>query len=80
VNKIREQCQKQEDTLKEQEGELDSKRSELQKLKDEENALNKQYDEGMNDMKALSKNLQDTQLEISQVSLSGFSLHSFCNY
>jgi hypothetical protein len=43
----------------------------LQKLKDEENALNKQYDEGMNDMKALSKNLQDTQLEISQVSLGG---------
>jgi epidermal growth factor receptor substrate 15 len=67
VNKIRDQCQKQEDTLKEQEGELDSKRSELQKLKDEENSLNKQYDEGLNELQTLSKNLQDTQLEISQV-------------
>ncbi|XP_062547688.1 epidermal growth factor receptor substrate 15-like 1 isoform X2 [Armigeres subalbatus] len=67
VNKIREQCQKQEATLKEQEGELDSRRSELQKLKDEEHALEKEYNAGTKDVDRLTSQLQDTQLEISQV-------------
>ncbi|XP_055539041.1 epidermal growth factor receptor substrate 15-like 1 isoform X2 [Wyeomyia smithii] len=67
VNKIREQCQKQEATLKEQEGELDSRRSELQKLKDEEQALEKEYNAGTKDVDRLTSQLQDTQLEISQV-------------
>ncbi|XP_065088849.1 epidermal growth factor receptor substrate 15-like 1 isoform X2 [Ochlerotatus camptorhynchus] len=67
VNKIREQCQKQEDTLKEQEGELDSRRSELQKLKDEEHALEKEYHSSTKDVDRLTSQLQDTQLEISQV-------------
>ncbi|XP_058815246.1 epidermal growth factor receptor substrate 15-like 1 isoform X2 [Topomyia yanbarensis] len=67
VNKIREQCQKQEATLKEQEGELDSRRSELQKLKDEEQALEREYNSGTKDVDRLTSQLQDTQLEISQV-------------
>lgn len=73
VNKIREQCQKQEETIKEQEGELDSKRSELQKLKDEESALEKEYDTNLLELRSLSTKLQDTQLQISQVRL--FSSH-----
>lgn len=67
VNKIREQCQKQEETIKDQEGELDSRRSELQKLKDEETALEKEYDTNLSELQSLSTKLQDTQLQISQV-------------
>ncbi|XP_058451145.1 epidermal growth factor receptor substrate 15-like 1 isoform X2 [Malaya genurostris] len=67
VNKIRDQCQKQEATLKEQEGELDSRRSELQKLKDEEQALEREYNSGTKDVDRLTSQLQDTQIEISQV-------------
>lgn len=67
VNKIREQCQKQEETIKEQEGELDSRRSELQKLKDEETALETEYNTNLSELQSLSTKLQDTQLQISQV-------------
>lgn len=70
VTKIREQSQKQEETIREQEGELDSKRSELQKLKDEEASLEKEYNDNKNKFERLSKSLQDTQLQISQVSRS----------
>ncbi|XP_035913025.1 epidermal growth factor receptor substrate 15-like 1 isoform X5 [Anopheles stephensi] len=65
--RIREQCQKQEATLKEQEGELDSRRSELQKLKDEEQSLEKEYHSSTKEVDRLTSQLQDTQLEISQV-------------
>lgn len=67
MSKIKEECQKQEETIREQEGELDSKRSELQKLKDEETALEIEYEKNKNELSTLSKNLQDTQLEICQV-------------
>uniref|UniRef100_A0AAG5DT52 Epidermal growth factor receptor substrate 15-like 1 n=1 Tax=Anopheles atroparvus TaxID=41427 RepID=A0AAG5DT52_ANOAO len=67
VNKIREQCQKQEATLKEQEGELDSRRSELQKLKEEEQTLEKECMTSIKEVDRLTSQLQDTQLEISQV-------------
>ncbi|XP_055858592.1 epidermal growth factor receptor substrate 15-like 1 isoform X2 [Episyrphus balteatus] len=67
VNKVREQCSKQEETINEQEGELNSKRSELQKLKDEEASLEKDYEENRKELDNLSRNLQDTQLQISQV-------------
>uniref|UniRef100_A0A2M4A7M9 Putative epidermal growth factor receptor substrate 15-like 1 isoform x3 n=1 Tax=Anopheles triannulatus TaxID=58253 RepID=A0A2M4A7M9_9DIPT len=67
VNKIRDQCQKQEAALKEQEGELDSRRSELQKLKNEEDALEKEFLAGTKEVDQLTSQLQDTQLEISQV-------------
>lgn len=67
VNKIRDQCQKQEDTIREQESELDSKRGELQKLKDEEQALTRQYDTNQHELDGLTRNLQDTQFQISQI-------------
>lgn len=67
VTKIRDQCQKQEEAIREQEGELNSKRSELQKLKDEESALELEYDKNRHDVENLSKKLQDTQLQICQV-------------
>lgn len=67
MNKIRDQCQKQESTIKDQESELDTKRSELQKLKDEEAALEHQYDDSQLELDKLTGKLQDTQLEISQI-------------
>lgn len=80
VTKIREQCQKQEETIREQEGEIDSKRSELQKLKDEEAALELEYDQNRRELDKLSTNLQKTQLQICQVSISSLILtNSNCN-
>lgn len=73
VTKIREQCQKQEETIREQEGELDSKRSELQKLKDEEAALEREYSENQRNLEMLTKSLQDTQLQICQVMIADFA-------
>lgn len=67
VTKIREQCQKQEETIREQETELDSKKGELQKLKDEESTLEKEYEENKRLLEKLSQTLQDTQLQICQV-------------
>lgn len=67
VDKVREQCQKQEEVLKETESEVDIKRAELQKLKDEEQQLQKDTDESQRKLELLSKILQETQLQISQV-------------
>ncbi|KAL9692358.1 hypothetical protein quinque_016385 [Culex quinquefasciatus] len=44
-----------------------SRRSELQKLKDEEQALEREYNSCTKDVDRLTSQLQDTQLEISQV-------------
>lgn len=46
---------------------MDSRRSELQKLKDEEHALEKEYHSSTKDVDRLTSQLQDTQIEISQV-------------
>lgn len=43
------------------------KRNELQKLKDEENALQKEYDDSNHELEKLTKHLQNTQLQISSV-------------
>lgn len=67
MDKVREQCQKQEEVLKETESEVDVKRAELQKLKEEEQQLQKDSDESQRKLELLSKILQDTQLQISQV-------------
>lgn len=69
VAKIREQSQKQEETIREQETELDSKKGELQKLKDEESSLEKEYEENKRKLEKLSQTLQDTQLQICQVTI-----------
>lgn len=53
--------------MKEQETELDTRRSELQKLKEEEASLEHEYDDGLKELENLSHQLQDTQLQISQV-------------
>lgn len=78
VAKIREQCQKQEETIREQETELDSKRGELQKLKDEESSLEKEYEENKQKLEKLSKSLQDTQLQICQVGIE--NIPNLSNY
>lgn len=67
VTKIRDQCTMQEETIKEQTTELDAKKSELQSLKDEENALETEHKNSTAEMDNMTKNLQDTQLQISQV-------------
>lgn len=67
MNKLRDQCQKQEETIKEQEGELNSRKEELQKLKEEEQGLEKEYDSSLKEKEKISVQLQDTQLQISQV-------------
>lgn len=69
VNKIRDKCQKQEDTIHEMEGEVDSKRGELQKLKDEETSLEREYESNKHELDNVSHSLQDTKLQISQVSV-----------
>lgn len=68
VAKIREQCLKQEETIRDQEGELDQRKGELQRLKDEEAALEAEHEKNKNEVIRLSHNLQDTQLQICQVS------------
>lgn len=67
MDKVREQCQKQEEVLKETESEVDVKRAELQKLKEEEQQLQKDSDESQRKLELLTRILQDTQLQISQV-------------
>lgn len=67
MNKLREQCQKQEETIREQEGELDSRKQELQKLKEEEQSLENDYNTSLKEKDNISVQLQDTQLQISQV-------------
>lgn len=80
VTKIREQCQKQEETIREQETELDSKKGELQKLKDEESTLEKEYEENKRLLEKLSQTLQDTQLQICQVNKLTFQFRSSVNF
>lgn len=76
VTKIREQCQKQEEAIREQEGELNSKKNELQKLKDEESSLELEFDKNRHEIENLSRKLQDTQLQISQV--NSVQYFTFC--
>lgn len=67
VNKIRDKCQKQEETIHDMEGEVESKRGELQKLKDEETSLEREYENNKRELDNVSHSLQDTKLQISQV-------------
>lgn len=57
----------QEDTIKEQETELNGRKEEIQKLKDEEKALEQEYDQNLKEKERISVQLQDTQLQISQI-------------
>jgi epidermal growth factor receptor substrate 15 len=46
---------------------LGSRKEELQKLKDEEHSLEQEYDRSLKEKEKISVQLQDTQLQISQV-------------
>jgi septal ring factor EnvC (AmiA/AmiB activator) len=64
---LRRQAEEQEQSLKSQEDELSSKKQELEGLKQEEAKLERQQKDSREQLDNLTKNLQDTQLQISQV-------------
>jgi hypothetical protein len=66
---LRRQAEEQEQSLKSQEDELSSKKQELEGLKQEEAELEHQQKDSREQLESLTKNLQDTQLQISQVIL-----------
>ncbi|XP_046744353.1 epidermal growth factor receptor substrate 15-like 1 isoform X1 [Diprion similis] len=66
VDKLRQQAEEQESVLRTQEEELSSKRQELEGLRLEEQQLEQQQVKSKDQLNELTKNLQDTQLQISQ--------------
>ncbi|XP_076386138.1 epidermal growth factor receptor pathway substrate 15 isoform X2 [Megachile rotundata] len=66
VDKLRQQAEEQESVLRAQEEELNSKRQELEGLKQEEQQLEQQQNKSRDQLNELTKNLQDTQLQICQ--------------
>jgi len=66
VEKLRQQAEEQEQSLKSQEDELNSKKQELEDLKQEEAKLEQHQRDSRDQLESLTKNLQDTQLQISQ--------------
>jgi seryl-tRNA synthetase len=73
---LRRQAEEQEQSLKSQEDELSSKKQELEGLKQEEAKLEHQQKDSREQLDNLTKNLQDTQLQISQV-IGKWVLHCF---
>lgn len=67
---MRVQAAEQAEMVKAQETELNSKKEQLEGLRMEEERLEKQKTESIKKLDSLSVNLQDTQLNISQVSES----------
>lgn len=67
VDNLRRQAEEQETSLKSQEEELSSKKQELEGLKQEEARLEHQQEDFRKKLDNLSQNLQDSQLQISQV-------------
>ncbi|XP_034936533.1 epidermal growth factor receptor substrate 15-like 1 isoform X2 [Chelonus insularis] len=66
VDKLRQQAEEQETVLRAQEEELNSKRQELEGLRQEEQQLEQQQNKSRDQLNELTKNLQNTQLQISQ--------------
>ncbi|KAJ8911718.1 hypothetical protein NQ315_013180 [Exocentrus adspersus] len=66
VDKLRAQATEQAELVKAQEGELNTKREQLEGLRQEEQVLEKQKADSMKKLDNLTTNLQDTQLCISQ--------------
>ncbi|KAK9310280.1 hypothetical protein QLX08_000294 [Tetragonisca angustula] len=66
VDKLRQQAEEQESVLRAQEEELNFKRQELEGLKQEEQQLEQQQNKSRDQLNELTKNLQDTQLQICQ--------------
>jgi len=67
LENLRTQTAEQEATLKAQEDDLMSKKQELEGLKEEERRLAAQQESFRARLDTLTKNLQDSQLHISQV-------------
>ncbi|XP_061933262.1 epidermal growth factor receptor substrate 15-like 1 isoform X8 [Apis cerana] len=66
VDKLRQQAEEQESVLRTQEEELNFKRQELEGLRQEEQQLEQQQNKSRDQLNELTKNLQDTQLQICQ--------------
>lgn len=73
MDKLRSQAEEQAEVLKVQESELTSKKEQLENLRKEEERLEQQKLDSDGQLNRLTTNLQDTQLQISQVS-SGIQL------
>lgn len=67
VDNLRRQAEEQESSLKAQEDELTNKKQELEGLKQEEMRLEQQQEESRKKLDTISQNLQESQLQISQV-------------
>lgn len=67
VDKLRTQAAEQAETVAAQEKELTSKKEQLEGLKQEEQRLEQQRADNIRKLENLTTNLQDTQLNISQV-------------
>ncbi|CAK9797075.1 Epidermal growth factor receptor substrate 15-like 1, partial [Anthophora quadrimaculata] len=66
VDKFRQQAEEQESVLRAQEEELNLKRQELEGLRQEEQQLEQQQNKSRDQLNELTRNLQDTQLQICQ--------------
>lgn len=73
VDKLRSQAAEQAESLASQEADLASKKEQLEGLKQEERRLEQQRNDNLRQLEGLATNLQDTQLQISQVGLSTFA-------
>lgn len=77
MDKLRSQAAEQAETVAAQEAELMSKKEQLESLKQEELKLEQKKQEGAKKLDQLTSKLQDTQLNISQV--SSFLFMSYLN-
>lgn len=67
VDKLRTQANEQAELVATQESDLKSKKEQLDGLRQEEQRLEDQKNESLKKLQSLTTNLQDTQLNISQV-------------
>lgn len=67
MDKLRVQANEQAELVATQESELKSKKEQLDGLRQEEQRLEEQKAESLQKLESITSNLQDTQLNISQV-------------
>lgn len=67
MDKLRVQANEQAELVAAQESELKSKKEQLDGLRQEEQRLEEQKAESLQKLESITSNLQDTQLNISQV-------------
>lgn len=67
MDKLRAQASEQAEMVTVQEKELMSKKEQMESLKQEEQRLEQQKNDSMKKLESLTSNLQETQLNISQV-------------